>query len=43
MAVAGFCAPKLPTPTALNVPPRNMRRFIESDLPWRQGQQKLNM
>jgi hypothetical protein len=32
---AADCAPKLPTPVAVNAPPRNVRRFIMSTSPHR--------
>src|SRR5262252_11174095 len=37
------CAPRLPALMAVNVPPRNVRRFIMPDLPQRQSRQKFKM
>src|SRR5215831_13373820 len=36
------CAPRLPALMVVNAPPRNVRRFIMSGLPSRQGRQKFN-
>src|SRR6516164_1199994 len=36
-------APRLPALMAVNVPPRNARRLIMSDLPQRQSRQKFKM
>src|SRR6516225_197443 len=40
-ACAAAGAPKPPAPMAVNAPPRNVRRFIMSDLPQRQSRHNL--